>query len=71
MKILNVRWFNGIGIVQVEDPYEGIKYYIKQLDEDLELFGTEEQGAKSIADWGSRFPNVAGDALFSWFGDKT
>jgi hypothetical protein len=64
MKILDVRWFNSVGIVRVEDPYEGIKYYIKQLDEDLELFGTEEQGMKYIADWGNTFPKDAGDVLF-------
>jgi hypothetical protein len=63
-KILGVRWFNSVGIVQVEDPYAGTKYYIKQLDEDLELFGTEEQGMKSIADWGNTFPKDAGDVLF-------
>jgi len=32
MKILDTYWFNGGGIVRVEDPYDGIKYYIKGLE---------------------------------------
>lgn len=59
MKILNVRWFNSIGIVRVEDEYEGIKYYIGYADT-----GTEESDKQHIADWGNRFPNDAGDVLF-------
>ena len=59
MKFLDVRWFNDIGIVQVEDEYEGIKYFIKYgLGED------EKTDIQHIMDWGSRFPNDAGDVLF-------
>lgn len=60
MKILDVRWFNRVGIVRVEDPYEGIKYYISDLREG----NTENEDINEIAEWGSTFPNNAGDVLF-------
>ena len=60
MKILDTRWFNRVGIVQVEDPYDGIKYYIKEIDG----LNKEHEDARLIADWGSTFPSAAGDALF-------
>lgn len=60
MKILNVYWFDGGGIVRVETDYEGIKYYMKGLP----VMTTEEEDSRIIADWGSTFPNEAGDALF-------
>lgn len=62
MKILDVRWFCGrsnVGIVRVEDEFDGIKYYIgacKGMDEDMDK--------QWIADWGSTFPQDAGDILF-------
>lgn len=59
MKFLDVRWFNDIGIVRVEDEYEGIKYFIK-----YSVGYDEEEDIKHIMDWGSRFPNDAGDVLF-------
>ena len=60
VRILDARWFNLVGIVRVEDPHEGIKYYIKHISGLLD----EEQDMKDIADWGSTFPNDAGDVLF-------
>lgn len=61
MKILDVRWFNDIGIVRVEDEYEGIQYYIKYI---AAMDNDEETDKQHIADWGYRFPNDAGDVLF-------
>lgn len=59
MKILNVMWFNKVGIVRVEDEFDGIKYYIKDVD------GlNEEADTWKVADWGSTFPKAAGDVLF-------
>jgi hypothetical protein len=60
MKILDTRWFNRVGIVRVSDPYDGIKYYIKEIDG----LNKEDEDARLIADWGSTFPNDAGDVLF-------
>jgi hypothetical protein len=62
MKILDVRWFNGVGIVRVEDEYEGIKYYIK--DTYFSKGRTEREDTQFVADCGSTFPNDAGDVLF-------
>jgi hypothetical protein len=59
MKFLDVRWFNDIGIVQVEDEYEGIKYYIK-----YSVGESEEEDRQHIMDWGYHFPKNAGDVLF-------
>ena len=62
MKILDTRWFCGrtnVGIVQVNDEYDGIKYYIASPaghDESID--------AQFIADWGSTFPKDVGDMLF-------
>jgi hypothetical protein len=62
MKILDVRWFCGhsnVGIVRVEDPYEGIRYYVGSCT------GIDENADKEhIAAWGSSFPDAAGDVLF-------
>ena len=62
-EIIDVMWFcaghGNVGIVKVNDPYEGIKYYIGQCP------GHDENGDKRwIAAWGSSFPKAAGDALF-------
>lgn len=57
-----VRWFNGrgcVGVVRVEDPYDGPKYYIG-VGQGFD----EQQDIEHIAAWGSRFPNDAGDVLF-------
>ena len=62
MEILDCMWFCGrtnVGIVKVNDEFEGVKYYIAAvsgLDEDSDI--------KFIADWGSTFPKSAGDVLF-------
>lgn len=63
MEILDVMWFcaghGNVGIVRVQDKYEGIKYYIGQCsgyDQDHDM--------QHIANWGSRFPVEAGDVLF-------
>ena len=63
MKILDVRWFCGrsnVGIVRVEDPYDGIKYYISSVT----IPDTEESDSQFIADWGMTFPTDAGNKLF-------
>lgn len=63
MKILDKRWFCGrtnVGIVQVEDLCEGIKYYISAITH----LSTEEADARFIADWGNTFPKDVGDMLF-------
>ena len=60
MKILDVKWFNSIGIVRVEDDFLGIVYYIGTVPSDF----MEEESKQHIADWGSRFPIDAGDVLF-------
>lgn len=61
-KILGVRWFSSstcVGVVRVDDEYDGIKYYIGAVA------GLSEDADKErIADWGARFPNDAGDILF-------
>ena len=62
MDILDVRWFSGtscVGIVRVNDPYDGIKYYISSAT------GMNEQvDMEHIAAWGATFPNDVGDTLF-------
>lgn len=62
MEILDVLWFCGqatVGIVRVNDPLEGIKYYIGTGK------GMNEAADKQhIADWGDYFPKHAGDVLF-------
>lgn len=63
MKILAVRWFCGasnVGIVQVQDPGEGIKYYIGSPPDGRD----ENSDTQWIADWGSWFPGDVGDQLF-------
>lgn len=62
MKILDTRWFCGrtnVGIVRVEDEWDGIKYYIAGVDG-----YSEATDSKFIADYGSTFPKDAGDKLF-------
>jgi hypothetical protein len=62
MKVLDVKWFSGqstVGIVRVEDPYEGIKYYIGSatgMNEDIDK--------EHISAWGATFPNDIGDIMF-------
>ena len=63
MNINNVMWFtnkNGcIGIVQVDDEYDGIRYYISSVEG-----VNEEYDKRHVAEWGASFPKYAGDALF-------
>ncbi len=63
MKILDKMWFNGVGIVRVQTDFDGIKYYIKGMH-GMGIENTEEEDAQIVADWGSTFPNDAGDVLF-------
>ena len=62
MKVNDVIWFAGIstvGLVQVDDEYEGIKYYIGAAN------GLDEEVDKEyISVWGARFPKNVGDILF-------
>lgn len=67
MKILDVMWFSGrstVGIVQVEDEWDGIKYFIGSPP----MFETapfnENADTQWIADWGARFPKSIGDQMF-------
>jgi hypothetical protein len=62
MKILEVYWFNGGGIVRVQTEYDGIKYYIRGIPP--EMIGDPDSDAQFIADYGSTFSTAAGDALF-------
>ena len=63
MKILDCIWLGGAGFVRVEDPYEGIKYYVKGMN-GMGMDTTEEEDAKFVMEWGSTFPSDAGDVLF-------
>lgn len=66
MKIVDVRWFCGrtmVGIVKVEDQYDGIKYFIASPPGEAKG-NTEGEDIQFIADWGSTFPKPAGDKLF-------
>ena len=63
MKVLDILWFTNrfgcIGIAQVEDDYDGIKYYMSQVqgwDVDIDT--------KRVMEWGATFPKEAGDVLF-------
>ena len=66
MEILDVKWYcaghGNCGIVKVNDPYDGIKYYIGAFRGD-----NEEEDKQWIASWGSSFPKEAGDILFNTF----
>jgi hypothetical protein len=62
--VKGVRWFNSvdtcIGIVKVETQYDGIQYFIGACS------GQDaEADSRWIADWGGRFPVVAGKVLFN------
>ena len=64
--VKDVRWFCGrtmVGIIQVEDLYEGIKYYIASPPGEAKGYN-EQEDINFIADWGSTFPKQAGDLLF-------
>ena len=62
MKVLDVRWFSGghvVGIVRVDVPYEGIKYYIGSGHGD-----DEQVDIDYISAFGATFPSDVGDILF-------
>lgn len=62
MQVLDVIWFSGtstVGLVQVMDEYDGIKYYIGAVSGMDEKVDTEY-----VAAWGARFPKNVGDILF-------
>lgn len=68
MKILDVIWFTGsscVGIVKVEDDFDGIKYYISSASGMHEKVDTEH-----IAAWGASFDKEAGDLLFKKYGNR-
>ena len=62
MKILDTLWYINCGIVRVEDEYEGIKYYIRGIQNTE--WSTPEKDSQLVADWGSTFPKEVGDVLF-------
>ena len=56
------RWFTSslsVGVVQVEDEYDGLLYYIGPSNANDEVKDVEW-----IASWGAKFPRAAGDILF-------
>lgn len=64
MQLIDVRWFCGrtqVGIVQVNEPYEGIKYYIASPPGEAKGYNED---IRFIAEWGSTFPKDVGDVLF-------
>lgn len=68
MKISDVVWFSGtscVGIVKVEDEYDGVKYYISSA-----TGMNEEVDMEHIAAWGATFPKDIGDALFAKYGSR-
>jgi hypothetical protein len=67
MKILDVMWFCGrstVGIVRVEDEWDGIKYYIGSPPFSEYSPSSEDEDKNWIASWGSSFPTKMGDILF-------
>lgn len=64
--VKGIRWFSGrklVGIVQVEDQYDGIKYYISSPPGE-ERGNNEQEDIDFIAQCGTTFPKPAGDVLF-------
>ena len=64
MTVLDVRWFSGtscVGVVKVDMPHEGIKYFISGCTGQ-----NEEVDKEHIAAWGATFPNDVGDMLFGF-----
>jgi hypothetical protein len=63
MVILNSIWFTNhcgcIGIVRVRTEYDGVKYFISSV------CGIDQKSdEKYVAEWGSTFPQDAGNLLF-------
>ena len=64
---MKVIWFSGrstVGIVQVQDEWDGIKYYIGSPPFIEYAPHNESADTQWIADWGSTFPKECGDILF-------
>jgi hypothetical protein len=63
MNIKDHRWFTSaagtVGIVVIDDKWDGIKYYISAVDGN-----NETADIKYIAEYGAVFPKPAGDILF-------
>lgn len=62
MQVLDAIWFSGtstVGLVQVLDEYDGIKYYIG-----IATGMDEEVDKEHISAWGASFPKNVGDILF-------
>jgi len=66
-EFVDVKWYcaghGNVGIVKVNDNYDGIKYYIGSFPGE-EKGHNEEEDIQWIMDWGSTFPKEAGDLLF-------
>ena len=64
MKIIGSYWFHqmgnplAIGIVKIDDEYDGIKYYIGNA-----IGGSEEEDAKHISKTGAKFSKELGDLI--------
>ena len=65
MRFVDVKWYcaahGNVGIVCIDDPHDGIIYYIGQCSgasEDLDI--------QHISSWGSRFSTDAGNVLFGY-----
>lgn len=64
---MKVIWFSGrptVGIVQVQDEWDGIKYYIGSPPFIEYAPHNESADTQWIADWGARFPVEVGNILF-------
>ena len=59
MKILDIRWFDTVGIVRLEHGDGEIRYYIKDVTGNFQIDDVE-----IVAQWGLSFPKAAGDVLF-------
>ena len=65
MKVTNVAWLNGgkIGVVQNEDKYKGLRYYIKAVSS-LD----EEECVKDIVELGHQIHSDIGELIISRYG---
>jgi hypothetical protein len=62
MTVLDSYWFNGGGIVKVQNDFGEIEYYIGTWGP---LGGMDQaKDAQFIADWGNTFPRNVGQELF-------
>ena len=64
--VKGVRWFSGrsdVAIVQVDDKYDGIKYYIASPPGEAKG-NNEQEDIEFVASYGATFPKPAGDILF-------